>query len=279
MAKTSDDFIRAVKQKYDVEKTKTYQGFLLEPSSAKLRDLCLLFLDKDLKKKDEEVFECFFQPKEKNELKKAIENFDVEKLKTVCNFLKGTSKKTNTNVLNLIAVLVDYELRPFSKFLHSNDTTTFDELIVKNQKLVAIETDELLIKRQLGKHNFKKKIGVGFISLVGIFTLGYTTNDLVFKNKECMVWQNNHFIEIDCDADSVNNFSDIIPFNDKEFDLERINPDEKTCFFVNGKPKIWYCKVTKDSLDYFTTHGLHPVIGKQLHAITPYIIAKYITKK
>ena len=120
MVNTFDDYIVAVRSKYEVEKNKIYSDFLLKPSPAQMRELCLLIHDKGLSNKDKEVFELFFRTKPDSTLRKAIENIDVEKLKKICNFLNGKSQSTSPNSLNLIAILVDFELRPFGHFLNSD---------------------------------------------------------------------------------------------------------------------------------------------------------------
>ena len=63
MANTFDDYILAVKSKYEVEKNSHYSDFLLKPSPAQIRELCLLIYDKGLSNKDNEVFELFFKIK------------------------------------------------------------------------------------------------------------------------------------------------------------------------------------------------------------------------
>ena len=120
MVNTFDDYILAVRSKYEVEKNKIYSDFLLKPSPAQMRELCLLIHDKGLSNKDKEVFELFFRTKPDSTLRKAIENIDVEKLKKICNFLNGKSQSTSPNSLNLIAILVDFEPRPFKKFYENS---------------------------------------------------------------------------------------------------------------------------------------------------------------
>ncbi len=275
MANTSIDYCMLVRQKYEYEKSKKYEGFLLEPTPAGLRELCLIFFDKGLNKKDEEVFANFFKPKEEKGLKRAIEKFDVEKFRPVCNFLKGKSKSTNNTILNLLAVLVDLDCRPFSKFIHNGKIEVEDRISNYKKELNVVKNEKK------SKSVFKKKIGIGILGLIGIFSASYTAKDIIFPKKECMIWENDHYEAIDCNSqiDQFANFADIKPFNKNEFYLKRIIPTNKTIFFINGRPQVFYCKVTSDSLDYFNSHGFHPVNGKQLHGVSKYIIKKYIINK
>lgn len=284
MVITSNDYVVVLKQKYELAKNGIYGGFLLEPSSAQLRELCLLVFDKGLKKKDEEVFANFFKPKEEKGLRKSIENVDVEKLRTVCNFLKGISKKTNLLILNLIAVLVDYEIRPFSQFISNHkvedvniNNTNTDE--IDNE--VGIENEqpkEIILEISSTKNLFKKHIGIGALGLLGIFTIGYTTKDILFPEKQCMQWENDHFEMVDCSTkiNTIGSFTEIKPYKVEEFNLKRIFPNKSTPFFLNGKPLVWYSKIDSVTINYYNNYGFDPKTGKPLKPITEYIIEKYI---
>ena len=66
--------------------------------------------------------------------------------------------------------------------------------------------------------------------------------------------------------------------NKQIFDnLKRVDPDCKYPFFkADGSENLWYGKSAKGKLEYFTSYGLHPVTGKTLDPITPYMIKKHI---
>ena len=51
-----------------------------------------------------------------------------------------------------------------------------------------------------------------------------------------------------------------------------------TDFFapITNKPLIWYAKNKEGEIECFTNPGLHPITGKTLDEITPYIIQKYV---
>jgi hypothetical protein len=273
MAKTSIDYCKAVKQKYEEEKSKKYEGFLIEPTPAGLRELCLIFFEKGLNKKDEEVFANFFKPIDENGLKRAIENVDVEKFKPVCNFLKGISKSTNNTILNLLAIIVELECRPFSKFIHNGEVK--DDSVIEHNEKVSNSVEN---KKNL-KTGFKKKVGIGILGLLGLFTIGYTAKDIIMPEKQCMVWQKDHYAAVDCNdrnsANSLGEFSEVKSLNE-EFGLKRIIPNSETQFFKNGKPQVWYCKINNDSIEFFSNHGFHPENGKPLRPVTNYILKKYL---
>jgi hypothetical protein len=60
--------------------------------------------------------------------------------------------------------------------------------------------------------------------------------------------------------------------------FKKIDVNMATDFFApaTNKPLIWYIKNKNGNIEYFTSPGLHPITGKTLDEITPYIIQKYV---
>lgn len=280
MANTFDDYILAVRSKYEVEKNKVYSDFLLKPSPAQLRDFCLLIHDNGLSNKDKEVFELFFKTKPDSTLRKAIENIDVEKLKKICNFLNEKSQSTSPNSLNLIAILVDFDLRPFGHFLNSdqNQEDVEIESLPESYKTIKTIVQEIEPVRQEPKKNLKKKIAIGFLGLIGLTSIGYTAKNMIAPDPQCMQWQKNHYEVVDCNSENQQGLlqqHDIIPFDEHQSKLIKIEVSDTTTFFKNGKPLYWYCKVDGKP-EFFNTHGVHPVTGKALKQVSDYIIEKHV---
>ncbi|HLP65501.1 hypothetical protein [Flavobacterium sp.] len=309
MTKTSNDYCITLKQKYELEKSRKYSGFLFDPTPGLLKELCLIFFDSGLKKKDMEVFESFFTPRPESGLRKAIERFDGEKLRPVCNFLKGTSKKTNSNILNLIAVLIDFEDRPFAHFVNSNrqidnqdnvqeEEVTHDEINTESKTsdkkekerptpivFVVDDSHAAETKSFVGKSfkNTPKKsmkiVGIGLGS-IAVLSFGYTAKNMIFPNKECMKWVQDHYEMVDClsEAQGVGSYGAIVPYNEVEFNRIELKVCDTTQFFIDGnteKPKVWYDK-EKDELRCFNMDGINPETGDHLRPITTYMISKYV---
>lgn len=280
MVNTFDDYILAVRSKYEVEKNKIYSDFLLKPSPAQMRELCLLIHDKGLSNKDKEVFELFFRTKPDATLRKAIENIDVEKLKKICNFLNGKSQSTSPNSLNLIAILVDFELRPFGHFLNSNLKQESVEIksLIESDNTIKTFVQEIETKRPESNKNFRKKITIGVLGLIGLTSIGYTAKTIIAPEPQCMQWQKNHYEVVECNDENQQGLLkqyDIIPFDEHQSKLIKIVVSDTTTFFKNGKPLYWYCKVDGKP-DFFNTHGIHPETGKALKPVSEYIVKKYI---
>lgn len=282
MPNTFDDYIVAVRSKYEVEKNKIYSDFLLKPSPAQIRDYCLLIHDNGLSNKDKKVFELFFKIKPDSTLRKAIQNIDVEKLKKICNFLNGKSSSTSQNSLNLIAILVNYELRPYSVFLNSdlNDKNVeVKSLVDFDNQIKTIKQDEKLQIPEPRK-KLNKRLAIGFLGLIGLTSISYTAKNIIAPEPQCMQWQKNHYEIVDCNTENHQSLLkqyDVIPYDEDQSKLFKIEVSDTTTFFKNGKPLYWYCKVDGKP-DFFNTHGIHPETGKALKPVSEYIVEKYVKK-
>jgi hypothetical protein len=82
MSVTIDDYIRSIKEEIITARQNDVKGFLVKPSPAQLRNLCLLLFDEGLNSNDKVIFESFFRATKEDDLRKKIENIDIDKLKT-----------------------------------------------------------------------------------------------------------------------------------------------------------------------------------------------------
>jgi hypothetical protein len=282
MNTTYEGFVTAVKEQYEVSKNGRYSCFLLNPSPAQLRNLCLLLLENNLSKIDEEIFRVFFQVAEGVVLRKAIENFDVEKFRAVGNFLRGKSEKTNAASLNLISILVDFQPRPFNKYLKLNTNSGVAVVSKEKKDFQGIET--FFYGLSEAKRDKFKSISIKQFSRIGIVVVlamafGYIINRAFFSEKECMQWQKDHYEMVDCKVvnQGMATINEVVPLNEREVNLKKIEVNKQTLFFKNGKPLVWYSKI-KGKLYYFNSYGNNPETGKPLKPITDYMINKYVMK-
>jgi hypothetical protein len=284
---TVEEYKMKIKAKYSEAKTGSFSGFLLKPSSAELKTLCLLLFDKGLSKLDQEIFNRFFDIKEETNKRKQIEFFSVDKLKPIANFLKGSTENTRIVNLDLIAVLVDFKSRPYGKFIAEENSVklTADYSINEsskkgNSKLKRVDdkVGDFTINSSL---IFTKK---GLILIGLLFVLGfgfYGIRSFLFPNKDAMIWVKNHYEAVNYDKTGS---AEVIPLNQYVLDnFKKITVSENTTFFKNGDydtPMVWYGKSSnKKEHEYFNQPGLHPETGKTLKPISRYIIKKYILSK
>lgn len=255
-----------LKKHYEM-KRESYGFDLSTPSSAKLRDLSLYIFDNGLPKNDEMIFRVFFEINKEQDIRQRILQFDLDKFKAVSNFLRGKSEKTNSNSLNLIAILIDFKPRPYSAFRIKNDKRLpiLDFNFIENQLVASAPKPNQTI------------LNMGLL-LVVFLIVGFATNRIFFPTKNCMQWQSDHYELVDCEgtAAGFGNFNDIKPATNLEVTLKKIEPNKNTIYFKNGIPLVWYRKINDSSIECFNQQGFHPENGKPLKPITNYIIKKYL---
>lgn len=282
---TEEDYRQALLRHYDMVKDKDFADYLLTPTPAKLKKLSILLLD-GLGTDDKKVFEDFFN--EKDITARYIEGFDPDKFKPLCNFLRRKSMLGSSISLNLIAILIDFEYRPYKKFKNyksDSEDDAPDYININTDKLNDGEEKQEVQEEILPVHinlptyiSYKKRKGrllIGLLLLIGCIIIYNAAN----SSKGCMVWVKDHYEKISCEE----GFSDVtlVAFDSKTYEnLKKVEVSDTTSFFhVDKTPKIWYGKSANKKYDYFTYYGLHPETQKTLKPITPYIIDHYIATK
>jgi hypothetical protein len=281
---TFKDYIEGIKAKYEEEKTKKYSGYLAKPSPAQLKNLCDILKKKNTAKKDQEIISSFYN----------TVGFDVDKFKPIGNFFNGKTLSPSHDILDMMALLVDFEPRPLGRFLERNgqlpEEYPVQEIVTTDpsngKELPKTESPQSLVPSQnnLPKQNHetrfrinKKVIFIGLLTLcIIIFLFMYNLK----THKDCLEWKNDRYMEVSCNTETSGfaNLDTKIPYNENLLLLKKIIPTDTTTYFKNEKAIIWYCKNGKDSLELFNAPGHHPVTGKPLHAITYYMINKYLKK-
>ncbi|HCQ12818.1 hypothetical protein [Flavobacterium sp.] len=283
---TFKDYKTAIKKQYEIVKNDDVSGILANPSPAQMRNLSLIILDKGISRKEEELFRLFFGTKENESLKKSIENCNVDKFRPVISFLKDETDSENSIRIEMSALLIDFKPRPYSVFSNSDDL----ELVVAasdNQKMsnIIIELDVSESSSDLIKINAiesnnrfpKKKIAIGLFSLIGVFSIAYTSKDMIFPNKECMEWKEDHYEMIDCKSEQVGfaNTKIIKPFDEIEFGRKELTVCDTTTFFNGKKAIVWYSKRDK-IIQFFNMDGENPENDAEIKKVTPHIIEEYV---
>lgn len=93
---------------------------LINPTPANIRNECVVLLKSGCSEADLRVFKSFFEhPLNADFPISKIWNFNIGKLKALSNFLK-LDIKTNDRNLALLAVLIDFNPRPFSEIFISD---------------------------------------------------------------------------------------------------------------------------------------------------------------
>jgi hypothetical protein len=260
-----EEYKAAIRSKYEVEKTKEYSSFLLNPSRALLRRLCVERFKENATSDDLKTFALFFgfEFENKKKLQEATDKF-----RPIETFLKGDTDPSDIEAINMAAILVDFNPRPFAKFK------------TLNHEIEEVKTEVLKIKEEestpLQIGNSKKKLALSLLLILSIFLLGYTSKKMFFS-ADCMQWNGTYYEKVNCDVEQngIGSFAKVTPYNKYMFELKKIEVCDTTTFFIGDVPVVWYC-TTNGEKEYFTSHGFHPVTGKALKPMTKYIYDKHV---
>ncbi len=273
--KTIENYSQSILELYKENRGGDMAAFLSNPSPALIRDACLELYKKDLIKSDEEIIRSFFKFREGENGETAIEEHGVGKLRAISDFLIEKSNTKHTPRLNLIALLVDFQPRPYSKFRKNKGEVVKDDSKTDNTQQLdnnAIGTGENHVETGEGKEGGKpwKKIIIT-ISFIGIAAIIYFIPD--WEQNDCMIWSNDHYEKIACDKTSNPNlfYNQNIVENFKRVELDTTTE----VFFKDGKALYWYDK-EDGKIEFFTKGGKHPVNNKVLKPVTQTIIRKYV---
>lgn len=283
---TFDEYKKAIRTQYEKKKIEDVTGILMNPSPAQLRNLCLILFDKSLPNNDEKVMKQFFNVKEEESLRRAIEKCEISRFRPIQSFLRGEKDSENMTRIELAAILVNCDSRPYKRYMHNE---VIEELIsnevtpTKKQNIIVSKNDNLeefdnsvVIK---GGKNTIKKATVFLVALLSLFFMGYTLKGIILPTKECMQWKENHYEEVDCSSQKlgIGQWNLIIPLDERIMKLEKLDSKKELVFFKNDKPVVWYSK-EDGKIELFNQPGFHPETEKPLKPITNYIIHKYELK-
>lgn len=300
---TIQNYKKLIKEKYELEKNGDNYHYLVQPSAANLRKLCWQKFESNNNQNDLKVFTAFFgfsfDITQKNTFKTKTDRF-----KPIGSFFRGETESPTDDILEIAAILVDFELRPHNKF-----RKYYTEEESETEQAKGGHTDNFVtsdvqvptengIEKEAGKIEEVKKPATFFLSftktfseqrlknlkqiIIGValvFGLGFAISYYLFPKKQCMQWSNDHYEEVSCDLNiqGIGNFNKIVPLDESVFNLKKIKVSEKTTFFKDGEAIVWYAK-TANGIDFFNTHGRHPENGHAVKPVTQYIINKYVVK-
>lgn len=274
MKDTFSSYKEALKAQYSNQKLGIYANFLMQPTPARLRDLGIILFQENKNQNDKQIFQSFLGFEfEANSIQK-IKN-ETDKFKPLATFLKNETELSDYNAADFLAILVGFEMRPYSKFLHQGDTEVkrfYNEPIEK--ELIRTSDQQYNI---LSVKKSKGKLIAVVAGCVGLLLGSYVVKNEVFPAKECMQWNDDHYEEVVCEGNKVG-FADINPIFEKNEDLldfKKIEVCDTTTFFKSDQPIVWYIK-QNGKCEYFNAPGLHPISGKPLRPITKHIIETHV---
>ena len=307
--KTIEVYRDAILELYKKNDGGQLSGYLANPTPAQVKEACLFVCNNNRGRIDQEIIARFFKIEGNKDGIKVIEGFNNGKLKSTSDFLKGKSKSNSAPRLDLVALLIDFNPRPYAKFQKNTESDTVaeseegklvgtvidkedgklyneeesvDTLTDSNEgkqnypeqpkgtKNIAKEGKESLEQNVISNTNIKTNVSIYVISALLISSLG---GYIILRpvKKECMIWKDDRYIKITCD---LHNESNLDLWKLENF--RGVDVDKDTEFFdKNANPKIWYDKTGKE-ITFYNNPGIHPTNGKTLRPITETIIRKYV---
>lgn len=311
LEKNENDYREAIRNKYRIEKIEgKHSHYLNNPSQALLRDLCWEIFSSDPKPDDLQVYRNFFRSEFNSEENTSIQYTD--KFRKVGWFYKGAKKPANISTVELAAILVDFQPRPFIKF--RKDIGEEESKLIKELRDSSISKDlSKEIKEEAGPkdpnwesteivqatpkpfrinlfvntkekifNNFKNRLRKTALATILIFCLIGAVVYFAFFQKHCMQWSEDHYEVVDCtvNEDEVI-LNEIIPLDKDLLGFKKLKACDTTiCFMKSGDAFVWYAK-TANGIDFFNDNGngKHPETKGALRPVSHYIFNKYLKGK
>ncbi|PAM91597.1 hypothetical protein B4N84_27720 [Flavobacterium sp. IR1] len=304
---TFEDYKNAIRAKFEIEKKRDPNQLLASPSQANLRNWCWEVFSSNTSIDDLRTFRSFFEFE--FDLEK-INHFreQTDRFRPVGSFLRGETDPINRFLVELAAILVDFQPRPYRKYQEKGlgipETT---EPPIKPPVKTPVESPPTIIivggsgqnppkppkstsnfiadffqrfNKTFSK-NFTRKFQKTLLAIILIFGLIATVIYFAFFKMHCMQWSEDHYEIVDCTPETTarTNLNPIIPLDDRLLDFRKVAVcDTTTCFKPDGQAVVWYAK-NKNRADFFNSNGIgrHPETERALRPVTEYIKGKYKT--
>lgn len=169
---TLEKYKKAIRAKYEIEKEGKYFDYLYSPSRGKLRDFCWMIFENNPTQNDLNVFRNLFSIDFDHTKKKKFKEHK-DKFRPIETFFKGETDPTNIDAINLAAIMVDFQPRPFKKFNEqyrvdeakkSNDTDKAKAVVQKKKEVIEIKA--FLKNKKTKKRSMLKKTFLKFYSFL-----------------------------------------------------------------------------------------------------------------
>jgi len=267
--RTNHSYQNAIRAKYIRDKASVeLRGDLYKLTPGNIRNVCLSLINEDLSKVDEGVMKNFFNSKDGGDLRRCVSNYDIDGFRPICKFLKEETDSISAHAtMELTAVLINFKLRPYSKYRRADSEKTTG---MQPEKSEAVLKDAEKEGDTSNAKSWYIIIGVLVMSLIGY--VFYNSEVMGSYFGDCIVWNIDHYERTYCSGDDLENrFDKGILKN-----FKKIEVCEGFVFFENGKPIVHYLKFN-NKVEYFTSSGEHPIYdGKYLKPITRDIINAHV---
>jgi hypothetical protein len=286
----------AVVSAYHQKRSDAQESWLIKPTRARVRQLCCKLIEDGLENRDEKMLRDYFKMEStEHDFLAAIKKTDADDFQGFVLFLNNTEINPAETNIELLAWLIGFQLRPFSKYIkqpkneqwliENKDERSRPNLPVKGQAqdnvdrtqaTSGLKEDDLVqedpqqIEMEIPPIASAEKIKSGRLIaiaalLVGAFVIWWC---LPSDNK-CMYWDNDHYAATSCNiprADTPLVQLDAVKLGS----FRRLHHvDSLTYKSVN---KLWYVRVG-GIIEVYSANGKHPLYPqKKLAPLTYYAV-------
>lgn len=156
MHHTLEEYKKAIKIKYETEKEAEHFDFLYSPSRGKLRDLCWLIFENNPTQDDLNVFRNLFCLDFDHTKKKKFKE-QKDKFRPIETFFKGETDPSNIDAINLAAIMVNFEPRPFKKFNEKCKIEEAKKIEITDKPNAVVEIEnEIIVGESLVKNEHEE---------------------------------------------------------------------------------------------------------------------------
>jgi len=270
---------------------------LVRLTPAKIKEECEVVCDKSYNRKDEKTLEEFFGRggADKAAWLKAIKASDPDDFRPLINFVKRKTRRPDEKVVELLAWLIDFDLRPHDPERIYLIIAADDPGVRKDE--LGVGSDEKkegaiswTVSGQGGKSDSpgttdkpasisgRGKIAIPVLLIAVAIAVIYwawpnSSSIALTGHEACMYWTGDHYDQIPC-IQKVG-YSFVVPLDsEKLLHFKKITrPDTIT---ENALGSVWYAKLN-GAYECYTAPGRHPIdTNLELRLLTDYVLIRHI---
>ncbi|MGJ7031078.1 hypothetical protein [Niabella hirudinis] len=301
------DYTKLVLRDYEKKRAANQLTLRLsQPTTSRLKEECIEVCTRRYSRRDGGALNLFFgEGDDPAVVLKKIERCDPDRLKPLLNFIKGKTAGTDHKNVELLAWLIDFELRPFQigrrydtdvqeqKGVELTERNGNDGTEAEDPPTTPVEAGlAVAVKEQdtaespeppkpvAAKPRFNLKpagaVIVAALAGIAIYWLVKTKEAPIpmrLGMEACMYWTGDCYRQVPCNQKRGDTL--IVALDPEKLKHFRkiTRPDTIT---KNAKGRVWYLKIN-GAIEFYTGGGYHPVDPRlRLKPVTDYIIRKYI---
>jgi hypothetical protein len=245
---------------------------LSRPSPARLKDVCMRVCEKRFANRDGRALEDFFgEGSDKAACLRAIKGCDIDKFRPLIYFLRQSTGSTDEKNIELLAWLIDFDLRPFDYNGKYPECVEGKDVEMPEVGKGGTTPESPKVKATVRK---SRRMGVPLLLLVlAVFGGYWLINEMTARPSACMFWAGDRYEPISCGRKVAGAL--VIPMDSEKMAHFRkiTRPDTIT---ENALGSIWYVKY-HGVYECYTGPGVHPVdTSLPLKVLIDYVLLRYI---